>query len=619
MTISSPMPIAGSMPEGPHLMPLPMTQPSSGSSPMPVDSTDTPMPMPEKPCPALSRTDRFRVALGLKPKCPCRNCRKHDNARQAPAERLSPDAAPGYHSLRGFDIPLHPTPEQLQRELPQPAPVSGNHKRNAAQEVLPIYIRNDAAERDGSLEAPPYTSRSTTASIADSDYSRAMSVSSASPAMSASPQPQQPKDFASRSVSSGPGPRSPRRQNSVRFQEPLVSPSPTAQRQPYQERGRTGANMHEDAAVYLEQDPSIAVMMEQANGHFKSDKPDDEAEPMMQSEMEPAMEPMMEPNPEPKMDATTEQQHDVSSTLKQLSLDQLKEAVAVLEDPEARKQLLRDGRLANILELDPEIALLIERSAGYFKSENEQAATDLQAASLEKAMETGIHGAKPQQPAASLTEEERKKLLQDNKVTNILELDPEIALLIERSNGYFKSENSLLTDSEKSKDGIEVSMKAIEAMVPEKTDLLPSEDAEARKKLLANEKVTDILELNPEIALLIERAGGYFKSYHQQPNGEQHPAFRNSQDNKQQAEVQVSEVQDEEDRLPQSTYEQRERDDDELSDWERDDPDLSPRHAPSGGIGLGIDSVLTPIPESRTISLKATPQQAHQNSFANGP
>ncbi|MCJ1314530.1 hypothetical protein MMC25_008212 [Agyrium rufum] len=208
LEISGPTPIADSMPAMPNLVPiaqqgipLPDTMPSS----MPTSQALEPLKQQDGECPDLSKTDKFRVSIGLKPKCPCRNCK---DKSPAVAASVPPSPQVGYQNPAGNDLPLHPNPAQLQQALPQPAPIDPSVNRNEQEEVLPIYIRDDTAPASfpqhlDNSEAD--TALTPVESPAESNYSRGPSDSSISLPMTDSPTEDKPQ--RTRSPSPAPVPQ----------------------------------------------------------------------------------------------------------------------------------------------------------------------------------------------------------------------------------------------------------------------------------------------------------------------------------------------------------------------------------------------------------------------------
>ena len=156
-TISEPMPIPGSGPDVRGLIPIIRTPSAKGqeSASMPtIRYSSTPEKSPEMGCPELTVPDRVRVAIGLKPRCPCRHCR--DNPRAAPGYRTHHQSMT--HTSRELEITIPPA---SQRPTSSPRPIT----RKGDDVGLPIYIHG---EDDTSLP-PGYPKR---VSSTESEYSQ---------------------------------------------------------------------------------------------------------------------------------------------------------------------------------------------------------------------------------------------------------------------------------------------------------------------------------------------------------------------------------------------------------------------------------------------------------------
>ncbi|MCJ1353153.1 MAG: hypothetical protein MMC33_003138 [Icmadophila ericetorum] len=126
--ISDPILIQGASGESmPGLVPItvisePRQAPQAGQS----APTTMSKPLAVGPaCPGLSFHDKIRVSIGLKPRCPCRNCQ--DNPRVNYGRGATQHIA--YANTRGIEIIVPPP--------------------NEKEEVLPIYLRNDHNDLPG--------------------------------------------------------------------------------------------------------------------------------------------------------------------------------------------------------------------------------------------------------------------------------------------------------------------------------------------------------------------------------------------------------------------------------------------------------------------------------------
>ena len=139
-TISVPIPIPGSSPDARGLVPISPSartrQQSVAGMPIPgtmkTSQSEMALPPISTGCKSMSMKDRIRVMFGLKPRCPCPNCK--DNPRFRPGRPVHQNIT--YNTSRGIDWVV--PPPQLRPAVSD----NGNGTRKVDEEILPIFIQN---------------------------------------------------------------------------------------------------------------------------------------------------------------------------------------------------------------------------------------------------------------------------------------------------------------------------------------------------------------------------------------------------------------------------------------------------------------------------------------------